>query len=967
MGTQEGSISRSAVRLKVTETSKHRRGILKRPSEASSRASRRTSRIAWNLLSCVNRMCGKKIDRRPPRCCDPRPVTTTRSHLYNVKKNARTEETKTQKQNKPKRKKPQKSLKSLKQNSNMDWKLLLASFLVLVINVSAQAKGNNECVYGGARYRAGTRFKNIQYPNCYCACALVNGAPKVDCDTTQCKPDDKCVYNGKSFSVGQQFPAKDNCGQCICKVGKKVECNIPNQCKPTPAPITTCAASAETMGTIRMSGAMWESPDKCKKYTCTNGKVIASDQICKCVYNGQNFALGQTFNVKCNVCRCNQNGMVTCSQNKCECTFNNQLLQPGQSVPAPDGCNTCTCGANLQMSCSKKPCECVRNGQKYRIGQTFPAGDGCNNCRCNENGAATCSSNKCSCIENGITYTIGQSFKKDCNTCRCTQTGAIVCTLMACPTPAPKCVYNGVEVEVGKTVTDADGCTVHTCQSGANLVSDNGVNCECNYNGIQYARSQTFAKPGDQCGNTCTCQALGLQVTCTSNVCCRNPNTNLPMRVGEAYANECNQCRCTASGQVQCENKVCFCFGNTGQKYKIGLSWIHTDGCNTCTCTQTGMITCDTKKCECEYNGQKHRIGATGIPHLDGCQTCQCSANAEIICDKKVCSCKYMGRVVQIGSTFDKGDGCNTCQCQQNGQVSCQNNPVPCKCQYQGMTLNIGETRQKDCNTCTCMADGQVSCSNNPCNCQYNGRTYSFGQTFSKGDSCNTCTCQTTGQVECTNNPCGCSYNGRTIDIGATFNKDECNTCTCMSNAQLECSNNPVPCNCKYQGQVIPLGTKVQKQCNTCECKSNGQLECSQNPCSCQYQGMTYTIGQEFDVVGKPCTKCRCLVSGQVDCDSSACTPPPLTSGCRKNGTVYEIGKTFKDDCNTCMCAKQSNGEAVITCTKKVCGCQDPTQPGKIFKSGEKWQKEGNCVTCECLPSFNVNCVKTCNTKTGRR
>merc|ERR1719431_1730441 len=118
---------------------------------------------------------------------------------------------------------------------------------------------------------------------------------------------------------------------------------------------------------------------------------------------------------------------------------------------------------------------------------------------------------------------------------------------------------------------DSDGCTVHTCQAGANLVSDNGANCKCNYNGMQYARGQTFPKPGDQCGNTCTCQPQGLQVTCT--------------------------------------NKVCFCFGNSGQKYKIGLSWIHTDGCNTCTCTQTGMITCDTKKCECEYNGQKHRIG----------------------------------------------------------------------------------------------------------------------------------------------------------------------------------------------------------------------------------------------------------------------------------------------------------------------------------------------------------------------
>merc|ERR1712200_174570 len=143
---------------------------------------------------------------------------------------------------------------------------------------------------------------------------------------------------------------------------------------------------------------------------------------------------------------------------------------------------------------------------------------------------------------------------------------------------------------------DSDGCTVQTCQAGGTMVSDNGVNCRCNYNGMQYTRGQTFAKPGDNCGNTCTCNQ-NLQVDCTSNTCCRNPMTNQPMRVGGQYQPDaCNTCTWQAGGNVQCTNLVCHCLGSNGQKYKVGLSWVHTDGCNTCTCTQTGMIACDTKK-----------------------------------------------------------------------------------------------------------------------------------------------------------------------------------------------------------------------------------------------------------------------------------------------------------------------------------------------------------------------------------
>jgi len=131
----------------------------------------------------------------------------------------------------------------------MDWKLLLASFVAIVLNVSAQKGGM--CRYGNASYK-----ENMRCPGCYCTCRNVNGALKVDCDTEQCKPKDQCAYNGRSYNVGDQFPAKDNCGECVCKIGSKVECNIPAQCKPTPAPY--CAASSETMGSIRVSGAVWD-------------------------------------------------------------------------------------------------------------------------------------------------------------------------------------------------------------------------------------------------------------------------------------------------------------------------------------------------------------------------------------------------------------------------------------------------------------------------------------------------------------------------------------------------------------------------------------------------------------------------------------------------------------------------------------------------------------------------------------
>lgn len=281
----------------------------------------------------------------------------------------------------------------------MDWKLLLASLSVLVINVSAQTKGG-DCTYNGVKYGVGYEWDSVEYPGCKCKClkAVNGGVPKVDCKTGQCDNNLPCLHEGRTYKYDSKWTSSDGCTECICKAKQRVECSSV-QCKtpaptpPTPAPVMNCK-SPET-GAIMAPGAMVESKDKCKLYRCYNGQVQVQNKKCTCSYNGQTLAIGTTFNIECNTCRCGVDLRVTCSQNPCPCTFNGVSVPQGSSVPTPDGCNTCTCGANSQMSCTQKPCQCTYNGQVYKIKQQFSKGDNCNTCTCNEDGNVSCTEKKC--------------------------------------------------------------------------------------------------------------------------------------------------------------------------------------------------------------------------------------------------------------------------------------------------------------------------------------------------------------------------------------------------------------------------------------------------------------------------------------------------------------------------------------------------------------------------------------------
>merc|ERR1719312_1802408 len=126
-------------------------------------------------------------------------------------------------------------------------------------------------------------------------------------------------------------------------------------------------------------------------------------------------------------------------------------------------------------------------------------------------------------------------------------------------------------------------------------------------------------------------------------------------------------------------------------------------------------------------------------------------------------------------------------------------------------------------------------------------------------------------------------------------------------------------------------------ECNMCTCQSNGQVSCTNDPCSC-----------------------TCNENGQVTCDQSSC-PVVIKPVCKHMGTTYDVGTTFKKECNTCRCQQGAPGSntGVVACTKKTCGCREP-RTGRVYKAGEQWQPD-KCTTCTCQQtpsSYAPSCRK---------
>ncbi|CAI9742245.1 XP_036370410.1kielin/chordin-like protein [Octopus vulgaris] len=79
----------------------------------------------------------------------------------------------------------------------------------------------------------------------------------------------------------------------------------------------------------------------------------------------------------------------------------------------------------------------------------------------------------------------------------------------------------------------------------------------------------------------------------------------------------------------------------------------------------------------------------------------------------------------------------------------------------------------------------------------------------------------------------------------------------------------------------------------------------------CRHKGKLYPVGKSFK---DDCNTCTCGMQGIAICTEKFCGPK--VEFCRHKGKLYPVGKSFKDDCNKCSCGMQG----IAICTEKFCG-----------------------------------------------
>ncbi|XP_036370410.1 kielin/chordin-like protein [Octopus sinensis] len=75
----------------------------------------------------------------------------------------------------------------------------------------------------------------------------------------------------------------------------------------------------------------------------------------------------------------------------------------------------------------------------------------------------------------------------------------------------------------------------------------------------------------------------------------------------------------------------------------------------------------------------------------------------------------------------------------------------------------------------------------------------------------------------------------------------------------------------------------------------------------CRHKGKLYPVGKSFK---DDCNTCTCGMQGFAICTKIYCGPPV----CKYKGNTYRVGQSFQEDCNLCFCR-----ETGVGCTKKQC------------------------------------------------
>merc|ERR1712212_563300 len=285
----------------------------------------------------------------------------------------------------------------------------------------------------------------------------------------------------------------------------------------------------------------------------------------------------------------------------------------------------------------------------------------------------------------------------------------------------------------------------------------------------------------------------------------------------------------------------------------------------------------------------------------------------------------------------------------------------------EGNPRSVGDSWKEECNNCRCTSTGVPVCTLRFCVTRQehecvdergNRRQHlekweeweeAWGEEGGEGEESSSIEVQ--GEV----NDCSCN-NGEVSCQARTLEEEQ-------TGAMLASSTGEVQQCVDMDGATREEGESWTEDCNNCMCTKSGK-SCTKRLCNFSLPFLSSspraeevsgcldsegTRRQEGESWDEDCNSCMCTNSGS-SCTKRLCNfaAPFLTSSLRAEedsqcldgeGTTREIGDSWTEDCNNCMCTKSGS-----SCTKKLCNfelglpCTD--EQNVTRQHSENWMKE---------------------------
>lgn len=377
--------------------------------------------------------------------------------------------------------------------------------------------------------------------------------------------------------------------------------------------------------------------------------------------------------------------------------------------------------------------------------------------------------------------------------------------------------------------------------------------------------------------------------------------------------------------------------------------------------------------CGIDREGVRRQVGDSWSP--DGCNNCRCLPSGIPGCTRRICSNAENweeGRTCSEGKTWEEktGKDLKVCTCIQ-GTPSCTDkvtkavtSTAQCGEDSDGNPRRVGDAWKEECNNCRCTSTGVPVCTLRFCvnrqehECvdeRGNRRQHlekweeweeAWGEEGGEGEESSSIEVQ--GEV----NDCSCN-NGEVSCQARTLEEEQ-------TGAMLASSTGEVQQCVDMDGATREEGESWTEDCNNCMCTKSGK-SCTKRLCNFSLPFLSSspraeevsgcldsegTRRQEGESWDEDCNSCMCTNS-RSSCTKRLCNfAAPFMSVRTDEGfqcldreeTTREIGESWTEDCNNCMCTKSGS-----SCTKKLCnfelGLSCTDEQNITRQHSESWMK----------------------------